>query len=50
MRKESLAQEGEFGVGNLVFKEFRNQGILQELKDKIVELEDKELTLEHLGG
>ena len=28
MRKESLAKDGEWGTGNLVFKEFRNQGIL----------------------
>ena len=49
LRKESLAKDGEFGIGNLIFKEFRNMGILQELKDKLIELEDKKLTLEHLG-
>lgn len=49
MRKESLTKNGEFGLGNMMFKEFRNSGKLQELKDKVKELESAELTLEHLN-
>lgn len=49
LRKESLAKDGEFSIGNLIFKEFRNQGIIQELKDKVIELKDKELTLEGIN-
>lgn len=49
MRKMSLASEGEYGVGNLVFKEFRNQGILQDLKDKKYKYRSDELTLESIS-
>ena len=49
LRKSSLMSEGEFGTGNLVFKELRNQGKLQQIKDKIKEVESKELTLESLN-
>lgn len=35
MRKESLAAEGEFGLGNLIFKEFRNTGRLDDLKERL---------------
>ena len=38
--------DGEYGKGNLIFKELRNQGVLQALKDKKVELETKEMSLE----
>lgn len=48
LRKDSLAKDGEFGLGNLIFKEMRNQDKLQQIKDKIKELESKELTLEAL--
>ena len=48
MRKTSLANEGEFGEGNLVFKQFRNDGILDELKDRKYQFKSKELTLEKL--
>ena len=48
LRKDSLAKDGEFGLGNLIFKEMRNQDKLQQIKDKIKELESKELTLEGL--
>lgn len=47
-RTRSLAVEGEFGVDNLIFKEFRNRGFIQNLKDIIVTGEDYELTLECL--
>lgn len=49
MRKSSLVNEGEFGIGNLVFKELRNQGILDELKQRKRDIRSKELTLEHLN-
>ena len=48
MRKTSLAQDGEFGEGNLIFKQFRNDGILDELKDRKYQFKSKELTLEKL--
>ena len=49
MRKESLATEGEWGIGNLVFKEFRNLGYLDSLKDRKYQYRSKELTLEGLN-
>ena len=48
LRKSSLAKDGEFGIGNLVFKEIRNNGILDELKERKRIIKSKELTLEKL--
>ena len=48
-RKDSLASEGELGVGNLVFKELRNRGILQLLKNRKYKLVSAELSLESRG-
>ena len=48
MRKESLATDGEWGTGNLIFKEFRNLGYLDSLKDRKYKYRSKELTLENL--
>lgn len=48
IRKSSLANEGEFGIGNLVFKELRNKGYLDNIKDRIKQAKSKELTLEKL--
>ena len=48
MRKNGLATTGRFSIGNLVFKELRNNGLLEELKDKRLDLESKELSLECL--
>ena len=45
LRQESILKDGEYSKGNLIFKELRNQGILQGLKDKLVELENKEMSL-----
>lgn len=51
MRKASLSQSmGEWDIGNLIFKEFRNQGILDELKDRNYKYKSKELTLENLNN
>lgn len=46
LRKISLATEGEFGEGNLIFKQFRNEGWLDALKDMKYAYRSKELTLE----
>lgn len=48
MRKDSLDTAGEFGKGNQLFKELRNQGLLDKLKEKLTELKSKELSLEQL--
>lgn len=48
IRQISLSTDGEFGLGNLIFKQIRNEGLLDALKDKKRELVDKELTLEKL--
>jgi hypothetical protein len=37
MRKEGLAENGEFSVGNLAFKKLRNEGYIE----KIIELISK---------
>lgn len=49
MRKESLATDGEWGIGNLIFKEFRNLGYLDSLKDRKYKHRSRELTLEGLN-
>ena len=48
LRKDSIATDGEYGLGNLVFKEFRNMGYLDNLKDLRKQCVSKELSLEHL--
>ena len=49
LRKSSIASDGEYGLGNLIFKEFRNLGYLDDLKDSRKACLSKELSLEHLG-
>ena len=49
LRKDSISTDGEYGVGNLVFKEFRNRGYLDNLKQLMVDETSKELSLEHLN-
>lgn len=49
LRKDSIAADGEYGKGNLVFKEFRNQGYLDNLKQLLVDETSKELSLESLN-
>jgi predicted nucleotidyltransferase len=46
LRKEGLAKEGEFSVGNLVFKKLRNTEYIAKLFDYWNKLEDQELSLE----
>lgn len=48
LRKSSINNEGEYGLGNLVFKECRAMGYLDNLKDLKNELKSKELSLEGL--
>lgn len=46
MRKAGLERAGEWSVENLVFKIIRNLGLIDEISNKIRELEDQELSLE----
>lgn len=46
LRQKSIAKNGEFGLGNLVFKEMRSKGYLDNLRDIKKELSSKELSLE----
>lgn len=47
LRQESILQDGEYGLGNQCFKEIRNMGLLQNLKDRKIELENQEMSLEN---
>lgn len=46
MRQEGLDKGGEFSIGNLVFKELRNRGILDKMNQYMKTMEDKLLSLE----
>lgn len=46
IRHNSINTNGEYGAGNQIFKEIRNAGLLDSLKDKLNELTSKELSLE----
>lgn len=48
MRKNGIATVGRYSKGNLIFKALRNEGLLQQLKDKRIELQSQQLTLEKL--
>ena len=48
IRKAGLEQAGEFSVENLTFKVLRAKGLIDKLRTKIRELEDKELSLHSL--
>ena len=48
LRKASIDKDGEYGLGNLVFKEFRSLGYLDNLKEIKREKTEKELSLEKL--
>lgn len=45
-RKLGLASDGEASIGNLIFKELRNQDLIKQLKDRYYMLRSKELTNE----
>ena len=46
IRKNSIDTEGEYGKGNQLFKELRNLGLLDKLKDSYKKFRSKELSLE----
>jgi hypothetical protein len=46
MRKAGLTRAGEWSVENLVFKILRNLGLIDQITEKITELEDDQLSLE----
>lgn len=48
VRKNSLETDGEYGHGNILFKEIRNLGLLDKLKEKVKEIDSKRLSLESL--
>lgn len=48
IRRESINNRGEYDTGNLVFKEIRNKGYLDELKELRNGVVSKELSLESL--
>ena len=45
MRGQSISAKGEFGAGNLIFKELRNLGYLDKMNDYIESNRDKKLSL-----
>ena len=49
LRKEGIANEGEYSLQNLVFKEFRNLGYLDRLKELRKALKGNELSLEAMN-
>jgi hypothetical protein len=46
MRQSGLERAGEWSVENLAFKILRNLGLIDQLADRIRELEDEHLSLE----
>lgn len=46
LRIESIKKDGEFGFNNLIFKEIRHLGYLNNLKQLRIHLKNKELSLE----
>ena len=45
IRKNSILADGEYGLGNLIFKHIRNIGLLQGLKNRKKELKQDDLSL-----
>lgn len=50
MRQKSIQKDGEYSLGNLIFKEFRNKGYLDNLKKLNIDLTSKELSLDEKPG
>ena len=46
LRKNSLKDEGEFGMGNILFKKLRNDNYLEKLRNKMYDIQSKDLSLE----
>ena len=49
MRKNSIAIDGEYGKGNQLFKDIRNAGYLDKLKNQLLQATSSELSLEGLS-
>ena len=49
LRRNSLSTEGEFGVGNLIFKEFRSNSWIDNLKDEVAKYKSQQWSLENLN-
>lgn len=49
LRKDGLLLDGEFSDANLIFKEIRNLGLLDQLKDEYYRLISKEISVENLN-
>lgn len=47
MRKAGLERAGEWSIENLVFKQLRNQGLIDSISRHIRDLEDQDLSLEN---
>lgn len=45
LRRDSIKNYGEFGVGNLIFKELRNLGYFEKLNQKMYSRQDSDLSL-----
>ena len=50
LRKAGLEREGEFSVENIAFKVLRSKGYIDQLRQHIYDLEEKELSLENRNG
>jgi hypothetical protein len=46
LRKSGLSTTGEFGLQNMVFKVVRNSGMIEKLRHALVDLSDKDLSLD----
>jgi hypothetical protein len=49
MRKAGLDKNGEFSIENVTFKMLRNENWLGKIKDHMQDLEDQQLSIEHIG-
>lgn len=49
IRSKGLATDGEFGKGNQLFKEIRSAGLLDKLKDALIDIMSNRLSLEELS-
>jgi hypothetical protein len=45
LRKHSIAKSGEFTQGNLIFKELRNRGYIDKIREFILKMTDKKLSI-----
>lgn len=48
LRRSGIMTDGEFSQGNFIFKEIRNLGLLDALKDMLKDIRSKELSVESL--